>query len=242
MPDYTGNDDVIIAGSGSSQSTAMAMVDVGAITRFNLLKFYTAREKNAAAALVIKNLGPPAMDEPLPTVITAAFSYKPFRPVTLAFDFSLPMNMTDIKLSEKPYFAFGLAVNVAKFLSMRSGILFKAGSSRISVGSAVIMNKIALEVNYTLDLLTQLQPLNRISLGVRFDLGDGGRKQKSDNVDELYLLGLEAYSRGNYADARICWEEALRHDPKYDPAKESLNMLNEREKLDKRIDDLFRLD
>jgi len=242
MPDYTGDDDIIAAGSGLSQSAVMGMADVGALTRFNLLKFYSAREKNASAALVIRNLGPPALDEPLPTVVNAAFSYKPIRPVTLAFDFNLPLNMTDVELSEKPYMAFGLAVNVTNFLSMRTGILFKAGSSRICVGSAINMNKIALEVNYTLDLLTQMQPLNRVSLGVRIDLGDGGRRKESDKIDELYLLGLEAYSRGNYSDARICWEEALKHDPKYEPAKEGLNMLNEREELDKRINDLFRLD
>jgi len=242
MPDYTGDDDIIAVGSGLDQSAVMGMVDFGALTRFNLLKFYTARENNAAVALVIKNLGPPALDEPMPTVATAAFSYKPFRPLTLAFDFNLPLNMTDISLSEKPNMAFGLAVDVTSFLSMRSGILFKAGSSRLCIGSAINMDKIALEVNYTLDLLTQLQPLNRVSLGVRIDLGDGGRRNESAKIEELYLLGLEAYSRGNYSDARICWDEALKQDPKFEPAKEGLKMLNEREELDKRIEDLFRLD
>jgi len=246
MPDFTGNDgvrddDVIIGGSGLSQSAFMGMADVGALTRWNLFKFYNSREKNMSAALVLRNLGPPSMEEPLPTVINAALSYKPIRPLLIAFDFNLPINMLDVSLSELPYFAVGLSANVTSFLSMRAGIMFKAGSSRVSVGSAVTLNKIALDVNYTLDLLTQAQPMNRVSLGVRFDLGDGGRKLKSDKVDELYLLGLDAYSRGELLEAKEYFEEALRVDPKFDPARESLDVLNNREDIYQRIEELYKL-
>jgi len=242
MPDYTGDNDAIIEGSGLSQSTVMGMADIGLLTRFNLLKTYSSRERNASAALVIKNLGPPSLDEPLPTAINAAVSYKPIRPITLAFEFILPINIVDVSISESPYFAFGASADITKFLSMRAGVLYKAGSSRVTVGSAVSLDRIAVDINYTLDLLTQLQPLNRISLAVRFDLGDGGRRQRADKVDELYLLGYEAYSMGNYADARVCWEEALRLDPKYEPARESLDMLNSREGLTERIEELYKLD
>ena len=242
VPDYTDNYDNIIAGSGMSQSAFMGMADIGLLTRFDLLKFYVSREKNASAAIVIRNLGPPVLGEPLPTVANAAISYKPIRPLTIAFDFNLPINMTDVSLSELPYMALGFSVNVTNFLSMRTGVLFKAGSSRVVVGSAISMNKLSVDVNYTLDLLTQLQPLNRISLAVRFDLGDNGRSQRTDKVEELYLLGLDAYSRGNFTDARLCWEEALRIDPQYEPAKDSLNMLNNREDLTNRIEELYSLD
>jgi len=242
MPDYTDNYDNIIADSGLSQSAFMAMADIGLLTRFDLLKFYPSRERNASAAIVIKNLGPPVLGEPLPTVANAAISYKPIRPLTIAFDFNLPLNLMDINLSELPYMALGLSVNITSFLSMRAGVLFKAGSSRVVVGSAVSMDKLSIDVNYTLDLLTQLQPLNRISLAVRFDLGDNGRSQMANKVEELYLLGLEAFSRGNFTDARLCWEEALRIDPQYEPAKDSLNMLNNREGLTNRIEEMYSLD
>jgi len=242
MPDYTDNFDNIIGGSGLAQSAVMAMADIGFLTRFNFGKFYTSRERNASAAIVVRNLGPPALDEPLPTVLSAAISYRPLRPLTFALDFNVPINMADINLSELPYTAFGFSVNVASFLSMRAGVMYKAGSSRISVGSAINLDKLAIDINYTLDLLSQLQPLNRISLGVRFDLGDSGRSQKADLVEELYLLGLEAYSQGKFYDARLCWEEALRINPRYDPAIESLDMLNNRDELTKRIEDLYRLE
>jgi len=120
--------------------------------------------------------------------------------------------------------------------------MVKPGSSRITVGSAVNMNKISFDINYTLDLLTQSQPFNRISLAVRFNLGDGGREALTKKVDELYLLGLEAYSKGNFDDAKLCWEEALKLNPKFDPAKESLAMLEDREGLKQKVEDLFKLD
>jgi hypothetical protein len=242
MPDYTDNWDNIIGGSGMSQSSLMGMADIGVLTRINLLKFYVAREKNASAAIVLRNIGPPAQGEALPTVVNAAISYKPIRPILLAFDFNLPVNFTGFSLSEKPSMSLGISANVTNFLSMRAGILYRAGSSRVSVGSAITLNRLAIDINYSLDLLTQLQPLNRVSLGVRFDLGDGGRQKNRDKAEELYLLGLEAYSRQNIADARLCWEEALRIDPGFDPAKESLEMLERREKLIQRIDELNSLD
>jgi len=242
MPDYTDNFDAIIPGSGLSQSAFMAMLDIGALARFNFLKPYDARENNASAALVIRNLGPPALGEPLPTVINAAISYKPLRPLVLSFDFNLPFNMMDPTLSELPNMAFGISANITNFLSMRAGFLLKAGSSRVSVGSAINLDRISIDVNYTLDMLTQSQPMNRISLGIRFDLGDGGRKQKSDAVDEMYLLGLEAYAQGNFAEARYYLEETLRLNPRFDPAKEALLMLNNREELNQRIEDLHKLD
>ena len=242
MPDYTDKDDVIISGSGLSQSAVMGMADIGLLVRFNLLKGFVAREKNSSIALVVRNLGPPSMGEPLPTAAVAAFSYKPIRPLVLAFDFSLPLNLMDIDLSEKPFGAFGMSVDVTNFLSMRTGFLVKPGNGRFTIGSAINMDNIAVDVNYTLDFLTQMQPLNRISLAVRFDLGDRGRQIAANRVDEFYVLGMEAYSRGNIDDARVCWQEALRLDPRYDPAKDALQMLEEREGLTQRIEDLYRLD
>jgi hypothetical protein len=242
VPDYADADDNIIAGSGRSQSAAMAMADIGALTRFDLLKFYKSRERNASAALVVRNLGPPVLDDPLPTVLCAALAYKPLKPLLFSFDFSVPLNMAEPDLSEKPYFAIGAAVNIAEFLSMRTGVLIKAGSTRLAVGSAVNMRKISLDINYTLDLLTQLQPLNRISIGVRFDMGDQGRQALAERVNALYLSGLDDYSAGNFADARSRWEEALRLNPRFDPARESLKTLSDLEAVELRITNMQRLD
>jgi tetratricopeptide (TPR) repeat protein len=248
VPDYTDADDLgnntgtLIAGSGSSQSTAMVMGDIGVLTRFDFLKPYSAREPNTSVALVARNLGPPAMDDPLPTVITAALAYKPLRPLLISFDYSIPLNLQDVDLSEKNYWALGFSAAITNFLSMRTGLMAKAGNVRIAIGSAIKMEKIALDINYTLDLLTQMLPLNRVSLGVRFDLGDGGRGTLAARVDELYLTGLDSYSRGNFAEARQHWEDALALNPKFDPAREGLNILVHAQSVQDKIDEMQRLD
>jgi tetratricopeptide (TPR) repeat protein len=242
VPDYSGDNGQVMAGSGDAQSTAMAMADLGALTRFNLLKFYQTRERNTSAALVIRNLGPAALGDPLPTVATAALSYKPIRPLLVSFDFSVPANLMNLENSEKPYWAAGVSVAVTEFLSMRTGFLAKSGNVRLTLGSAVTLSKVALDINYTLDLLTQLTPMNRVSLGVRITLGDQHRKELSDRVDSLYLAGLNAYAEGNNAEAWNCWEEALRINPRFDPAREGLNNLIHSQEVEDRINSLERLD
>ena len=247
VPDYTDADDQwnqegkLIPGSGRSQSTAMVMADLGALTRFDFLKPYSSRDKNMSAALVLRNLGPPAMHDPLPSAITAAISYKPLRPLLIAFDFSVPLNFSDISLSEKPYWALGFAGEITSFLSMRTGIMGKAGNVRVTLGSAINLDKISLDVNYTLDLMTQIQPLNRVSVGVRLDLGDQGRKDKAERVDKLYIAGLDAYSRFEYETAKAYWEEALRLDPRFNPAREGLSVIDKTIGVEERIKDMQKL-
>jgi hypothetical protein len=242
VPDYSDDQGSILAGSGKAQSAAMAMADIGALTRFDFLKPYDSRERNSAVALVVRNLGPPALGDPLPTVVSAALAYKPLRPLLFSFDFFCPLNLQDPALSEKPYWALGASVNVASFLSMRTGVLFKAGSMRLAVGSAVNMDRISLDVNYTLDLMTRLQPLNRVSLGIRFDLGDQGRKQAAGQVDALYLQGVEAYGRGNYSEAQYYFEEALKLNPRFEPAREGLELIQRAFQVEERINDFQRLE
>jgi hypothetical protein len=246
MPDFTDADDQGNNGetviSGMSQSAAMAMVDVGALTRFNLFKFYNSRERNTSVAVVLRNLGPMSKGEPLPTAVTAALAYKPLRPLTIAFDFTFPLNMEDVSLSEKPYWAAGLNVNITDFVSMRAGLLGRYGGYRLTIGSAVDLGKISLDLNYTMDLLTQITPMNRISLGVHFNFGDKGRQELSDRVDALYLSGLDAYADGNIAQAQSDWEEALSLNPRFDPAQEGLSLITNSSDLEDRINSMQTLD
>ena len=247
VPDHSDADDLgnnhgtLIPVSGREQSTIMAMADVGILTRFNFLKFFSSRERNASAALVLRNLGPPAMGEPLPSALTAGISYRPLRPLLFSFDFTLPMNFVDLSASERPYWSFGFAGEVTRFLSMRAGLMGRAGNARVTVGSGINLERLSIEVNYTLDLLTQIQPMNRVSLGVRLNLGDQGRRDRSDRVTELYLAGLEAYSRSDFTAARTHWEAALRLDPRFEPAREGLNVIERTEEVEERIRDMQRL-
>ncbi|MDR0449945.1 MAG: UPF0164 family protein [Treponema sp.] len=243
VPDYADKDsNLVMSGSGWEGSAGMAMTDLGALTRFNFLKFYHSRERNSSAALVIRNLGPPSQGEALPSSAVAALSYKPLRPVLFSFEFSLPFNMVNPEFSEKPWWTAALSVGVASFLSMRGGLMAKSGNARLSVGSTVNLNKISLDINYTMDLLTQMQPLNRVSLGVRLDLGDQGRSRLAGEVDRLYLEGLDAYARGDYFLAERYWRETLKLNPQFVPARESMAVLEEVIAVQRRMDELQRLD
>jgi hypothetical protein len=247
VPDYSdaddqGNSGHLISGSGLDQSAAMAMVDIGLLTRFNFLKPYPARERNTSAALVIRNLGPPSGGDALPTAVTASLAYKPLRPLTLDLDFTVPLNLTDISLSERPYWAAGMNVNITSFLSMRMGILGKTGGYRITTGSAVNFGKIAVDINYSLDLLTQLTPLNRVSIAVRFNFGDQGRKELSNRIDTLYLEGVDAYAAGRYDLAVERWQEVLELNPKFNPAQEGIELIANSRALDDHMREMQTLD
>jgi tetratricopeptide (TPR) repeat protein len=264
VPDYADKESgEILSGSGREQSAAMAMADLGLLTRFNLFKFYYARDNNASAALVIRNLGPPVLGESLPATITAALAYKPIRPLLFSFDFSLPLNLQDLALSESPYWAAGIEAHATNFLSMRGGIQGKPGNIRLVMGSALRIGNsgkregpradtfgfgqaassrgLVLDINYSLDMLSQLQPMNRLSLGIRVDLGDQGRGAKAARVDELYLEGLEAYAQSDYPRARQCWQEALELNPQFLPALENLAILEEALDVQRRMDALQHL-
>jgi hypothetical protein len=244
VPDYSDADDLgdtsgeVIAGSGDSQSAVAVMADIGLLTRVDLLKFYNSRDRNTTFALVARNLGPPVMEDPLPSVIVAGLSWKPLRPLVLSFDFSFPLNLGDVSLSEKPYWSAGVSARVTNFLSMRAGVMAKSGNTRVTLGSAVVLDKLSLDINYTLDLLTQLTPLNRISLGVRFNFGDQGRRVLADEVEDLYKQGFSAYAEGNMIEAQYYWEEAVKRNPKFEPAVEGLSLIVRAQRLEARINEM----
>jgi hypothetical protein len=249
VPDYADKESgELLGGSGREQSAFAVMGDLGALTSFNLFKFYRSRERNASAALVFRNLGPPSKGEALPTAAVLALAYKPVRPLLFSFDFFLPFNMRDPELSERPYFAAALAADITGFLSMRGGIQAKPGALRLALGSALRLGAgeaprgITLDLNYSLDMLSQIQPMNRLSLGFRIDLGDQGRAAKAARVDELYLSGLESYAGNDYPAALLSWKEALELDPKYVPAREALSLLEESMATGRRMDQMQQLD
>ena len=216
------------------QSAVSTMVDIGALTRFNFLKFYKAREKNASFGIVLKNLGIAMLDDPLPLEATAGVAYSPLRPVILAFDFTYPITFDPIEQpAEQWSFAFGTDVKFTDFFSAQCGFRYRGSNPRISVGSKLNLDNITLNFNYTLDLTTQAG-LDRFSIASSLNLGDKGRRAIALRVDEYYIAGLLAYADGNLEEAAANWERALELDPGFSPAlsnlavvKKTLQMLDE---------------
>ncbi len=209
------------SGYTEGNSALGVMLDVGLLSRFNFLKMYSSRTKNFSVGLAMRNIGPPVQGDPLPTVAALGLSYRPIRPLIVAIDATQPIDLADPSKSESFYAAAGAQLQITDFFDFHGGLLVKGGNPRISVGSTFDIEMARITVNYTLDLTTQLSPLNRISIQALFSLGDLGRAELSKRIDSLYLLGLEAYSKGDVEEAISLWSQALALDPYFDPARES---------------------
>lgn len=206
-----------------NQSALAFMADVGAQTSFNFLKFYSSQSRNFSVALVVKNLGISTLsDESLPQIATAAIAWSPLRPWTVAVDFNYPFSFPGQPPAEVWNVAVGTTVAMTSFLSVQGGVLMKADNPRISVGAAVSLGTLALDMNYNLDLSGSVNPLDKFSVQAKFDLGDQGRAAREQQAEALYLQGVEEFAKGNYAGAVALWEEVLKLDPKYTPAAENI--------------------
>ncbi len=213
----------ISADIAAGQSAAGIMADFGALTRFNFLKFFASRAKNASLGVAVRNLGPYVQGEPLPMSASIGVSYSPIRPVLLAADLNYPFTFDSGRYpAEKPGIAVGSSVAVTNFFSVQTGLLVKGGNPRISLGSVVTTDTLTFVVNYTLDMTTQFTNLDRVSVAVKLNLGDEGRREKELRVEEYYLAGIEFFAQGDISRAIEYCEKALELDPHFDPARETL--------------------
>ena len=206
-----------------AQNQAGVMADIGALTRFDVLKGFPARERNAAASLSVKNLGPPVDGEPLPTAAHAGISYKPLRPVTLSSELIYPFIVGTDDPAESVGVAGGASVTVTDFFSAHTGLLIKGGNPRITLGGIVDIQDITVNINYTLDMTTQIGSFDRFSLQAMFNFGDRGRAERAQQVEELYLDSLVSYAAGDLERTVELTRQALEIDPDFEPARETLD-------------------
>lgn len=223
------------------QSVFAAMVDVGVLTRLNLLKLYPSRERNFSLGAAVKNIGLPNDDEPLPTVASAGFAWSPYRPVLVSFDYNYPIAFgLPSDQWEKWYISSGMRVQFADFFAVHTGFTHRGANPRFSLGGDIDLDYMSLILNYTLDMTTQVNSLDRFSVEAKMNLGDEGRAELRQEIDDYYIVGLEAYASGRLQRAIEYWEAALDLDPDFQPAAEnlavaqrSLNLQKEMEALNK---------
>jgi len=223
MPDYSDNNGNLQANSGLKQSAFTIMADGGLQTRFNLLKLYNSRDPNFYIGTTFRNFGPPVLGEALPSVVTAGAAYKPANPVVISAEIQQPLNLLKLNESGTTIFGAGFSIDFAKFFTFLGGIQLKGANPRISIGGEMNVNDIQFNVNYTLDMTTQIALLNRISLAAKLNLGDRGRADKQKQVEQLYIKGLTLYAQGELEDAITIWKQALAIDKHFDPATEGIN-------------------
>jgi len=207
------------------QSAITAMADVGLLTRFNFLKSFYSRDKNFSVGLVLKNLGLPALGEPLPTIVSSGFAYSPIHPLLIAMDFNLPISFNPVdQPAERWYVATGVDVAVTNFLSIQGGFRLKE-NPHINLGSTLDLEPVRFTINYNLDLSGSLNPVDKFSVEAKLKLGDRGRAARQKQVDELYASGLEAFASGDLEKAIEFWQKALEINPKFLPATENIDMV-----------------
>jgi hypothetical protein len=251
VPDYADNNtNQVIKNSGLNQSAAAIMADLGFMFQFNVAKFYISREPNLRVGLTLNNVGASftglsdnfQLDDPLPTRLAAGISYKPIRPLTIAVEFRQPFNLFTGELFSAWVGAFGIDVAVTTFFSVQSGFLLQGGNPRVSLGGSFAVSSFVINANYTLDLTSTVAPLNRFSLSAKMSLGDNGRSLVRAQVDELYAEGLKEYSAERLDEAIVFWNECLKLDAGFDPAKMGIKAAQNAIFLQQRIIDIQKLD
>jgi hypothetical protein len=242
MPDYSDNYGNLQQGSGFKQSAATIMADLGAQTRFNLLKLYRSRDPNFYLGATARNFGPPVLDEALPSLFTLGAAYKPANPITVSAEVQQPINLVDINQSGTTVYGAGVAIDFVKFFTFLGGLQLKGANPRLSIGGEINVNDLQFNVNYTLDMTTQAAIFNRISLAAKLNLGDRGRAARQNQVEQLYIRGLKLYASGDLESAIAVWQEALAIDKRFDPAIEGISTAKTTLEIQQKIREIQQLE
>lgn len=238
MPDYTDNDtNEIIQESGLKQSALAIMGDIGIMCQFNAAKFFNSRDANFRIGFSATNLGAAltgfgsnpelSADDPLPATFGVGISYRIIAPLTLTAEFRQPVNLFDMNEYQFFYAGLGASMNITSFFSVLAGFQLKGANPKFSLGGEFEYSKLRFNANYTLDLTSSFNPVNRISLQAKILLGDKGRKEKEDKVYELYNEGIYYFANKDYEKAVEKWKAALLIDRYFDPAKTGIKIASE---------------
>ncbi|MBQ0050539.1 MAG: UPF0164 family protein [Treponema sp.] len=224
IPDYTDNKtDEIISGSGLEQSALAFMADAGMIMSFNLLKHFVDRNPNFRIGLAFNNLGAAItgfgnqikLDDPLSTRASLGISYRPFSRFLLSLEFRQPLNLQDFASSGKFSAGSGFEIKITDGFAFEMGFLLQGANPRFSMGSEFDVMGLKMDVCYTFDLTSSSNPVNHISLSAKMKFGDRGRKAALQVVDEIYIEGLRLYANGEYTEAILKWNDAIKAAKEY---------------------------
>ncbi len=235
VPDYTDNDSgEIISGTGLEQSALAFMADFGILIQFNAAKFFVSDDANLKIGFSLTNFGAAitgfssddgiSRDDPLPSTAGIGISYNFFRPVTISLDFRQPINLQNFSEYQMFYAGTGISVKITKFFSVLGGFQIKGANPRFSLGGEALVSKVKLNANYTLDLTSSLNPLNRFSISASILLGDKGRAEKREKVKKLYNEGIYFFAQKDYEKAIEIWRKVLKIDRNFDPAKTGIRI------------------
>ena len=218
-----------------SQMSFAVLFDFGMQFRGNFYKNFDSKDPNIFFGLAIKNLGPAIKGDVAPASFSIGFAYQPVKIFTFSLDLSCPMNVVNIKNSEKPFASLGLMFNITKYFNLLSGFGIRGGNPRFTLGGEGNFSNVQITANYTLDLTSQTTALNHVIVGIKLFLGDRGRGAKNDKIEAMYIEGLRLYKEKKYQQAIDIWEEILTINPYFEPAKTSIKSAKNMQTLQKEL-------
>ncbi|UTC67662.1 MULTISPECIES: UPF0164 family protein [unclassified Treponema] len=228
--------------NASRQNGYAVLGDFGIMIRANVSKIFYSNEPNFYFGLSLKNFGTPIKGELPPSYISLGFAYRPVSFFLFEVDVNQGINVANIKRSGLPYGNMGMMFSITKYFNLLTGFGIKGGNPRFTLGGEVNLSNIQISANYTLDLSSQVTNISRISIGVKFLLGQDKRDQKQNTIEKLYIQGLKEYNSKNYQRAIEIWQEILSLDKRYDPAIEGIARAEQQLKLLEEIKKILLLD
>jgi len=196
---------------------------------------------NTGYMATLQALPEPLRSQMLHGDFSAGIAYRIIENLVFTADFRQPLNMYNPKKSERWSIAAGTEVNITDFFALQAGILLKGTNPKISFGSSLAWKKLSFNATYSLDLTSSLNPINKLSLAVKMDFGDGGRKVLQNRADKLYIEGIDYYTQGEFEKAIEKWKEVLVLFPRFDPAKQGITTAQNSIALRKKIRDVQKL-
>ena len=208
--------DTIVA----NQSAFSVIGDIGLLTGFNVLKPFSSSSPNLTFGATLRNVGIPALGEPLPSEVLFGIGYAPLRQLLLSFDIGIPLVLFVDAPPTPVHFAAGVRSDITDFLSIQAGFGVRNANPRIAMGVTVRLPSLDFHADYTLDATTQFTTVDRFSLQTTLKLGDAGRAARQAIVVGYYLDAAEAFARADYRLAVDLAQQALALNERFNPARE----------------------
>ena len=215
---YRGIADLI----ASNQSALSAMGDIGVMTGFDLFKFYSSRDNNVTVGVAVRNIGNPALNEPLPSEVAIGISYSPLKPLLLAGGIAVPFILFADGEPAAPHWTIGFALSPTDFLSLQTSFAIKGNNPRLGLGTTIALEGVALHAGYSIDATTQFQSISNFTIQVSIKLDDGGRAARARAAMRDYLQAQQFLIESRYDDAIRAGNRALEVDPTFEPARDTV--------------------
>jgi len=157
------------------QSALAFAMDMGLLARFRMPSFSSPGSANFGAGAVLRNVKMSAIPAgyPLPTLLSLGVAYAPVSPFTVDVDVNIPVSLEGGRVPvESVDGAVGFEVRMSGFAAVHAGFRLKGDNPRLAVGARLGIGPLDLVVNYALDLMGGVNPLENYSVAATVSLWD----------------------------------------------------------------------